>query len=408
MIRATATTAVDQAVLSALNLSLALVVIHFAGKQEYGLYAQLLNLQPLFSPVHAGLFASAYLALASRMTGARRAEYCAGMARAELLLTVASAVAIVVICLLGSRALTAPLTITSCVALAVATLSLWWREFSRQIAFAAQRFYQALHIDVVYVLVTCAALGGAILTIEMSASVTLWCLGLGGAVAAATPLYQAFRGSRVSALTVRRDVEASWSVGKWESLGSIVTWGYAQSYVYFAAFHGGLEGAAEISASRLLATPLSLMWAAYANVLRPRASLILANGSAQEGHRLANRSAVFVVGSSAAYAILVLALLPVLERTLFAGTFQHLRPLALCWIAYTALTGLTTIAASVLRSALKFRQVLFRHVISCAVAMILLMATLRLEALTSIVIALCVTEALSVFLFWRAMRRALL
>jgi O-antigen/teichoic acid export membrane protein len=407
MIRATFISAIDQALLSALNFVLAILLIHYATKQEYGLYSQLVNLQSFFSPFHAGIFVSAYMTLASRMDGMRLALFRSSMARAELVMSLTSIVVVVVILLLGSRMISSALSLSSCIAFGMALLGLWWREFIRQTQFSVLRYDRALIVDAVYFLTTLAAVGCATYLGQLTTSAALWCMGLGAVVAVAIPFVSAIRGAVPTIGTIKKDVHISWSMGRWEVIGSIVTWGYAQSYVYFAAMHGGLDSAAEVSAGRLMAMPLALMWASYANVLRPSASRMLAGGSAAASYTLAIRSAMFVTGSSAIYALAIYAAVPYLDNSLFAGKFQHLQPLSMWWILYFALTGITTVAASVLRSALEFRQVFIRQLISCVAAVVLLTAGLQFSAVEALVIALVIVEAISAALFWHGLKTTL-
>jgi O-antigen/teichoic acid export membrane protein len=400
MIRATIISAADQALLSALNFGLAVLLIHFASKPDYGLYSQLMNLQSFFSPFHAGIFASAYLALASKMDDARHRSYRTAMARAEVAMTAVSVVLVVAICWMGSKIFWPAFSAGTCAAFGVALLGLWWREFVRQMSFASLRYDRALNVDVMYVLVTAVAATTVLAACNITTSAVFWCMAMGGIVAAAAPLASAVRGVAVVKSRARQDVLMSWKMGRWDVLGSVVTWAYAQSYIYFAALHGGLDAAAEISAGRLLAAPLALMWASYANVLRPNASRLLASGSRLEIRKLATRSALFVAGSSLLYAIVVLAVIPVLNQSLFGGKFEYLRPLTMWWIVYFMFTGISTVASSVLRSALEFRQVFHRQVLSCIAAVVLLTIGLRLAAIEALVIALVIVEAISASLFW--------
>ena len=408
MIRATVISAIDQALLSALNLGLAVLLIHFASKQEYGLYAQLINLQAFFSPLHAGVFVSAYLAIASKMDTRTQVTYRTSMARAELVTTIASSVVVVIVCAAGSRLFGHTIAFATCIAFALALLGLWWREFVRQIQFAMQRYDRTLNIDAIYCFTTGAMILLAIATVGLSATSVLWCMGVGALVATALPLIAAVRRDSVDSISIKSAVSMSWIMGRWEVLGSILTWGYAQSYVYFAALHGGLDAAAEVSAGRLLATPLSLMWASYANVLRPSASRLLAVESYEGAHRLALRSAGFVVVSSFLYAVAIYSLIPIINQKLFGSKFAQLQTLAMWWIAYTALTGISTVASSLLRSAMQFRQVFTRQVLSCMAAIVLLTLSLRFAATQSLIIALVAIELISASLFWHQMRTALL
>lgn len=407
MIRATIISAVDQALVSALSFGLAILLIHFGSKAEYGLFSQLINLQSLFSPLHAGIFASAYLALASKMDGERLLEYRTAMARAEIGMTTLWAAAVIGAFLAAGRLFSPTITPNVSWSFGVALLALWWREFVRQMKFAAMQYDQALRVDITYVAVTAACTIGALAAWRVTSSSVLWSMAVGGCLASAVPLVSAIRGVILDDGAVRRDVIASWKVGRWEAMGSMVSWVYAQSYVYFAALHSGLDGAAEVSAGRLLGTPLTLMWASYANVLRPNASRLLAGDSRLEIRRLAARSALFVAGSSLCYALALFAVIPVLNQSLFGGKFEHLRSLSMWWIVYIMLAGLSTVASSVLRSALEFRQVFNRQAASCAAAVILLTLALKVPALESLVMALVIVEAISAALFWHRLDAAM-
>jgi O-antigen/teichoic acid export membrane protein len=406
VIRATIVSAIDQALLSALNFGLAILLIHYASKPEYGLYAQLVNLQSFFSPLHAGIFASAYLALASKMDAPRQQRYGTAMARAEIVLTLSSGLLVIAVSMAGAALFWPALTPSICLAFGAALLGLWWREFVRQMKFSALRYGEALSVDIVYVLVTAAAAACVLAGSQISSAAAFWCMAIGGGVAVAAPLYSAIRGVAVDATEIRRDLMMSWRMGRWDVLGSVATWTYAQSYVYFAALHGGLDAAAEISAGRLLATPLALMWASYANVLRPHASLLLVRDAHSQVRKLAVQSALFVVGTCLLYALVISAAIPMLDHSLFGGKFQHLRSLTIWWTVYFMMTGISTVAASVLRSALEFRQVFHRQLLSCVVAVVMLSIGLKLQSIEALVVALVIVEAISAMLFWHRLNAA--
>ena len=84
MLRPAIVAFIDQALLSALSFALALALIRHAPAAEYGLYSQLLNLQSLFSVVHAGVFVSGFLAVHSRLAGAQRMGFVRCMARGDV------------------------------------------------------------------------------------------------------------------------------------------------------------------------------------------------------------------------------------------------------------------------------------------------------------------------------------
>jgi O-antigen/teichoic acid export membrane protein len=398
---------VDQALLSALSFGLAFVLIHYATKEQFGLYSQLINLQSFFSPINAGVFVSAYLAIASKLRVSDLVTFRTSIGRAQIGVSAVSAAIVIGGCLAAGKFLGALLTPATSMAFGIALMGLWSREFVRTVQFAELNFSGALRVDATYVLSTAAATAIFSAFLPLDVSSVFGSMAFGALVATAVPLLTAFRGASVDVSTVKRNLMLSWGVGRWDVLGSVVTWGYQQSYVYFAALHGGLSAAAEISAARLLTTPLPLMWASYANVLRPRASQLLAAGSLLEVRRLAMRSSLFVIAASASFGAGALMVMPLLEHFLFGNKFHHLRPLLLCWIAYTCLTGLSTVASSVLRSALEFQQIFHRQVVICIAAVALLAMGARYGALESIVIVLTMVEAISVVLLWHRLGRAL-
>lgn len=407
MIKATVISTIDQAMLSALSFALSFLLIHFAGKQEYGLYAQLINLQSFFSPLHAGVFVSAFLAIASKLDNASFQQYRVSMARSEIVVALSSCLIVVMICIAGGKVLHYPVSSWTCVAFSLALLGLWWREFIRQLQFATMRHSNALKLDVAYCSLTICIVLIALFSSGVSSSVILWSMAAAAITVVAIPLVKAVKGDRTSIASIRHNLAVSWEVGRWEVLGSILSWTYAQSYVYFASFHGGLDAAAEISAGRLLATPLALLWPAYANVLRPSASRLLAQNSSRRTYRLAIRSTYFVAGCCLLYCLIIYPLIPFINKTLMGGKFVQLQSLAMWWIVYISLTGISSIAASILRSALRFRQVFTRQIVSCATALALLTVAARLKITVAIIIAMIVVELISIIMLWKRMKLAL-
>ena|GEM_PF-5159727 len=403
MIRRILVAVADQAVLSGVNFGLALLLIRFGTKEEYGLYSQLINLQSLFSPFHAGVFVSAYLALSLRFRGEQLLRFRTAMARAELGLTLISAFAAATIMFIGARLVAEGISWTTCAAAAAALIGLWWREFVRATRFAAFRHDLVLRFDCACALLTLLGMLWAIHSGRVSVVTTLLCAGGACMLVSIGPLTALARDAAASFAGIRSSVVAAWQTGKWDVFGSCLTWGYSQTYVYFAALLGGLSAAAEISAARLLAMPLALIWASYANVLIPRGSQLLQSGSADALGRLARRSAVLVVAICSLYAIALVVIAPTDASALFGAEFRETRPLALLWIGYFSLAGLSTVASSLLRSALEFRHVFLHNGLSCVLAITLLSVSLLAGSTAFVIIALMVAEGVLAVLLWRCL-----
>lgn len=408
MIRATAISVVDQGLLSGINFLLALVLIRYASQEEYGLYTQLIGLQALFSVLHAGLFVSAFLALLPRLRGAARLEYQAGMARAELIITLLSGLAVAMLTWLVAKWIGHPISPAISAAAALALLGLWWREFTRARYFAEAGALRVLRLDAGYAVLVMLGIASLILSRSMSASLVLWCMGIAGVAVAAWPLARQAKLAAFDGRALRTNLGTSWQSARWEVLTSLVTWGHAQSFVYFAALQGGLRAAAAVSAARLITMPLALVWLSYANILRPEASRLLTLPDALARlNRLAWRSALFVASLALGFGLLLLIAMPFIESYVFAGEFHQLESMALLWLAYFALTGMTTIATSLLRSALEFKA-LFRVHAGCAVVAVASFgAGLGFPTPAVFVIALVIVEALLAGICWWLVRARL-
>lgn len=406
MIRATLVSAVDQALLSALNFAIAAVLIFMVSKEDYGLYAQLINLQALFSPFHAGIFVSAYLAIGTRKDANHYMRYQTDMTWAEVPFTFISSLLVTVATVVGLRAAGTSIDWTIAAASAMTLLGLWWREFARQHQFVHGNYFGVLRIDLVYI--GFVVIGFAVLATfkHLSTEWAFWCLGAAGAFAAGSTLITALR-QQTSVKNIQRAVGESWRIGKWDAMGSFATWGYAQSYLYLAAMQGGLGLVAEVAAARLLATPLPLLWASYANVLRPTASRLLTNGDVTAVKQLSVKAALFSLLIAASYAVFLWMALPLIEPLLASKGFVHLKELALIWVLYFAAAGITTVAASMLRSALAFRSVFLWQTLCCVVAIAVFTASFRFASQTSLIVALIVVELFSAGLLWRQLLTSL-
>lgn len=405
MIRATLFALVDQGMLSALSFLLAAVLVRVAGREEFGIYSQLLNLQSLFSSLHAGLFVSAYLSIGARMVPGERREYRSYMSRLEFLFGPIMAFASVLLLAAGGKLVGGQVTLALASAFGLALLGLWWREFLRQTQFADMRQDRALLVDSLYAVALCALVAALAIPGRLDTGTILLSMGAASLVATLPPLVRAARGSRKRGASERQWLRDSWSIGRWDAVGSLATWAYSQSYIYIAALHGGLAEAGEVAAARLLAAPLSLFWASYSNVLRPRASQLLGQGDSHGMAVLARRSVAFILLVSIAYAATVVALLPWINKVAFGGQMENLLALSLWWIAYTAVAGLTTIASGVMRSGLAFREILLVQVSTSVLALALLAGSTRFHSPAALVVAMLISEALSASIFWLRMAR---
>jgi O-antigen/teichoic acid export membrane protein len=394
---------IDQALLSALSFALAIALIRHAPAAEYGLYSQLLNLQSLFSVVHAGVFVSGFLAVHASLPAARRIDFVRYMARRDALFGLTGTIVVAALTLIGAALLRSPVSPATAVASSLAVLGLWWREFVRAGHFAELRADRVLRLDVGYVALAAFALALLAAWQPLSAGTVLAATGVAGIVvgglAVARLAWSAGGG---------RDAPSwygAWHHGQWDAYGSVITWLQSQSYVYFAAAAGGLALAGTVSAARLVGMPLALAWAGSASLVRVAVSNALAAADPGRVRRLVRRALVAVVVISAAYATVVAALLPVVDRFFYQGKFAGIGVHVGWWLAYFTLTGVSSLSAAILRGALRMAALFRYYLLACAVTVPVLAAMAFWRPQLSLVVGLIAGEVVLCALAWAEVRK---
>jgi len=114
---------------------------------------------------------------------------------------------------------------------------------------------------------------GVLVVYRVSAESVFWCMAFGALIAVALPCFRCSRDS--VGISTSAEVPCR-ELGPLGCRRIIRHLGYAQSYIYFAALHGGLDGAAEIARAGCW-QPLALMWRLFER-LAANASRLLADG----------------------------------------------------------------------------------------------------------------------------------
>jgi len=403
LLRPTIFAFVDQALLSALSFALSLALIRYAPPAEYGLYAQLLNLQSLFSVVHAGLFVSGLLAIHPSLNTDSRPTFTGRLARSDACFGIASAPVIAAVTYVGALSLRSPISAAFAAASALAVVGLWWREFSRAAYFADLHADRVLALDLFYAMAVALVLALLTQFIAVSAASVVLATGVAGVAAGGFALIR-FAGRSPVTVGVP-SLRQAWRHGQWDTYGSVVTWLQSQSYVFFAAAAGGLAMAGAVSAARLMGMPLALAWAGGANVLRVSIAKALAADDVAKAANVVRHALLLVIVVSALYVLFITAAFPAVDRYLYHYKFVGLGTHVSWWLAYFVLTGISTTGAAVMRGALRMAALFRCYVIACAVTLAALGLASLLQQSMSVVTALAAGEVTLSTLIWIDLRR---
>eukprot|EP01042_Synura_sphagnicola_P022693 gene22693-28917_t len=137
----------------------------------------------------------------------------------------------------------------------------------------------------------------------------------------------------------RDAVKAVLQRGRWALPGALVAWATNYSYLYLAALTLGVAATADLNASRLLLTPISLSVLAWSRVARPLVSRLYAARDWRHLDHLAWASVAGIEVLTVIYVALLWLALPWLQVHVLGAKYHGLEPMVLAWGGYFAINA---------------------------------------------------------------------
>ncbi|AZY53350.1 lipopolysaccharide biosynthesis protein [Bordetella avium] len=261
---------IDQALLSAANLGVGLILIRYAAEAQYGYYILAFNTMMLLTTLQGTFIGTPLVIRLPAMDAGERRQWMGSLLRDQWRLG-AWGGALVLLFVLGGWAAGLFDSATALVAAAATMLVLaaLYREYLRGILLMYHRPQQVLAADVVYAVLL---LGGCALAAQVSA-------------AAAGTLLGATLAALVCARLLRRhladDIDRSAAPGRlrdiarmgfWAASGGVIYWLFNQGYNFLTAATLDLAAVAALAATRLTLMPINLLLAGMQKQLAPLAS----------------------------------------------------------------------------------------------------------------------------------------
>lgn len=249
-----------------------------------------------------------------------------------------------------------------------------------------------------YAALALSGLAGLLYVDRLSASAALAVIGVAGIVGGRSVPPDRTPPPKDAASDAAR---AIWSCAKWALPSVFNSWLYANAYLFLVERLMSKEAVADLSASRLMLVPLSLLVVGWSSAFRPRASQWLAAGEAAQVHRVALGSAWAFVGAGLAYGGLLLLAMPLLQAGLLGDKYLGASTLVLPWLLFVTTTAVRSVGmSSMLASPAAFRP-LFRYgVLALVVAVPCTLAAALTGAVSRVPLALAVAEAFLLVLVW--------
>ncbi|HWX29682.1 MAG TPA: hypothetical protein VNZ53_19870 [Steroidobacteraceae bacterium] len=391
-----ASAVVMQAMLSASNLLVGVILIRNTPDLQYGSYVLMLNGILLLTVLQQSFIQPQFVVRVSRANASERADLVGGLYREQRRLWPSAAALIVFISLLlwFVGALQTP-TFLIVLAAAAAVLTTLYREFFRMVLLGYRKPLQVLGADAVYVALL---LGGAVLATMTAApaavaGLTLALAALIGGVFCSRALWRFepwnIRGAPGILLAIT-------PLGAWASTGAAAHWLFGQGYNYLVAAVLNVPAVAALAATRLTIMPVTLVSSGIGTMMLPTTAAWLNTDSAPTVLR---RLLLFALGLGVA-SLCYFAVIWFTRDWLFAHVlkknFPQRDPLLLLWFAVSLMTLLRDQLLYLLSARQRFRLMTTLTLVSAVFSIGLSYVCMRYFGVIGALLGILVGELLNV------------
>jgi O-antigen/teichoic acid export membrane protein len=393
----------DQAVISAGNLLIGLLLIHLASKQSYGLYGI------GYSVIQAGVGIANALVLTQMTVRAHEKEskeqYCLSMLiglAGIVIIGFAVAGSVVAGLFVARQISNEHAAYISAIGLAIPGVLLL--EYSRRLGYLRQSGRRVFLMDASFTLIfLIGVVGIAFLEQGLGHVAVLLTLGGAAALAGLTFLAQSrilSHGFRNPGAT-RRALSEAWGNGRWALLGVGVTWIQTQSYVYLLGIMLDAESVADANAARIFMAPAALVIVGINQAFLPRLAIIRSEQSEKAATDAARKMMKTVVAIVAVFASTVYVILEIAPSTMIPSGYQGLSQLSAIWGVAFVFQAIRSNSSMLLQAANRFKELAAANTICAFISVCVGGAAISVWGVHGALIGVALSEcAMAISLSW--------
>jgi O-antigen/teichoic acid export membrane protein len=208
------------------------------------------------------------------------------------------------------------------------------------------------------------------------------------------------RGWHYNSQHIKRSYRENWKYGRWALFGGLVTYIQTYSYLYLLGALMGSIAVAEVSAARLLITPLILFRAGWGRIVIPRGSKLRENGQLKRFFKeqlIVTLVYVFVV---ALYSLLLISFAEMLEKLMFSQKYVDSFKYFPYWIAINTIGFAALNAAYGLEVTKNFKILSKLNFLTMLVTLVCAYLLISAYGIIGGLIALIIGAILSAIILW--------
>ncbi len=399
-----------QILLSATSLVISVWIARVNEKSDFGLYNVAVNTLMIFLNLQNGLVNAPLTVLLPDQKGEDRDILLFGLGVGQWLAAVPATLLLVLggltVGLAGGR-MDAVRWVFPLLLVAPAQ---WFREFVRVLHYNEMRISRVMRMDLVYILFN---LAGMLILDRLGLLDSVRVLLLIGLAYLVSGAY-GFRSSGMAAIRgnlrwVRTAFARTWVYSRWSLVGITATSIQANAYVYITSALIGLASTADVSASRTLLVPFSLLIASSQRIFLAGGSNLRSRHGMERVRKFLLLFLVFFTGAWAVYVLLLAALYRPVILLLFTGKYLNIAAYLPFWAVLFLVNAWRFTVTYSLQVAKEFKNLALNGIASAAAVMLSAFPLIRAAGAAGMIMALIVGEALLLVLslprtiacFWR-------
>lgn len=262
----------SQALLSAANFSIGLILIRSTSDVQYGYYVLASSAIILMVSMQNAFFSPPLAIRMNRLDRLGRGELVGGLYRVQrrILPALGGVAALIALGLWYVRVLDIHTT-SLVLAAAFAALAILHREYFRMVLLAHRRPHDVLRADISYVLltVTGASLATLMPAPAVTAIFTLSLAAVASGILLSRTLHRHEPWDTDGAQGILREIIP---LAAWSTAGAGIHWAFSQGYIYLVAGTLDVAAVAAIAATRLLMMPVNLISSGIGSLMLPLAA----------------------------------------------------------------------------------------------------------------------------------------
>ena len=400
---------VDQAILSAANFLVGIVLIKYVTKTDYGLYVLAYAIILFIVGLQNALITTQMTVLAPFKAKDEQDTFCYSLCVGQYFLY-APAAGIATILLLAFHHVDV-ISSEQCHLVGIVlivTVGVLFREFCRSFFFLKSQSRNVLTMDIVFVATTFIGLLLGWLSYPEQLHIIAICVF--GFASLASGLVAMDLGGISVKVDIRQSMASlkeAFAHGRWALGGIVLSLIQGQSYIYLLTAMSGPTRVAEVNAARLFLAPLSLLHMSFARVLLPKWSFMRQNGETERIIRMAKQAQRLLITIIVVFIAAILFAKDQLVGTLLTKDYTNIDIFILLWGVLSVVQTLRSSDSWILQAFHQFKQLTLANILSAVAALAIGALLLKIYGPEGTIVGMIVAEAILVFSLAKAIKNVL-